>query len=1267
MKKIILLIGLSILVGISYANVIDLGKVETAVQVLQSDDSGLELNYKLSTINSFTVNTDHGMFDQISIPAGTYSNRIGDPELPIIRKLIAVPFGAEVVVSANSYEEADYQLADFGITNPLMPSQLPVAKDVDPSEIAFQYHAEAYELNGFNDQPLVSAEEIGSMRGVRIFVVIVEPVKYNPMSGVIRVFNDIDVQVNFAHADLVTTANLRAKAYSPHFLNLFNHTLLNASSIQYRDEITRYPIKYVIISDPMFEAQLQPFIAWKIQQGFEIIESYTNDPAIGTTTTSIKAYLQGLWDDATLEDPAPSYVLFVGDVGQIPAWSGSTGSHITDLNYVKLDGNNIVPDMYYGRFSANNTSELQPQIDKTLMYEKYEMPDPSYLEEVVMIAGMDSSHGSTYGNGQINYGTDNYFNEAHGITSHTYLYPNSGSNASQIVQNVSDGVGYINYTAHGSATSWADPSFTIPNIGSLQNYGKYCMTVGNCCLTNKFEVTTCFGEAWLRAEDKGAIGYIGGTNSTYWDEDYWWGVGAGAIVSNPTYASTGLGAYDGVFHDHNELYEDWFTTAAGMIYRGNLAVTEGGGMINYYWEIYSLMGDPSLEAYMGIPSENQVTYPAVIVLGTSSVQVTAEPYSFVSLTMDGTIYGTVLVGETGSATLDYDPFSAPGTASLVITRQNKIPVSAEIDVIPSSGAYVIVDSFAVTDNNNGIPEYNESIGLDVTFENVGSEDAINVVATLSTTDTYITITTASVTVGDIAAGSTSSITDAFSMDVADNIPDQYTVVFNVEMASTSTWNSTVSITFHAPALETGSYVIDDNGGNGMLDPGETVTLSIPVMNAGNALSPEILAELTNGSPNELSLLNSVCTITALETGAEGWADFGIEVGANVAPGTIVTLGFLATGGEYSVSETLSLPVGLVYENFETGDFSLFEWQMGNYSWEITSANVYEGQYCAKSATISHNQTAQLYVTMDISTDGEISFYRKVSSESNYDYLSFYINNVLQEEWSGTVDWSVVSYDVAAGAATTFKWTYEKDGSVSSGSDCAWIDYIVFPGSGGATAPMINVNLSELDFGEVNIGETATETFTIYNIGTAELTGTIATPDGFTASLPNGEEIDFTVPAGGETEVLITFTPEEAILYSGNIVIESNDPTQSIIEIPTEGTGLGESNGNDLIPLRTELYGNYPNPFNPTTTVNYGLNSDAKVSLVIYNAKGQKVKTLVNEKQNAGRHHILWNGQDDHGKQVSSGIYFFRMDAHQDDGIALEPGDYTSVKKMLLLK
>jgi hypothetical protein len=140
---------------------------------------------------------------------------------------------------------------------------------------------------------------------------------------------------------------------------------------------------------------------------------------------------------------------------------------------------------------------------------------------------------------------------------------------------------------------------------------------------------------------------------------------------------------------------------------------------------------------------------------------------------------------------------------------------------------------------------------------------------------------------------------------------------------------------------------------------------------------------------------------------------------------------------------------------------------------------------------------------------------------------------------------------------------------------------------------------------------------------------------------------------------VVYAPTDVIEYSDGINITSNDIAFPVIDLPVHGIGEGVGTNQDLIPSVTEMYGNYPNPFNPTTTISYGLNQDSEVSLFVFNIKGQKVKTLVRGNQKAGYHQVTKNGTDENNKKVTSGVYFYEFDTSN--------GEYTSIKKMLLLK
>ena len=137
------------------------------------------------------------------------------------------------------------------------------------------------------------------------------------------------------------------------------------------------------------------------------------------------------------------------------------------------------------------------------------------------------------------------------------------------------------------------------------------------------------------------------------------------------------------------------------------------------------------------------------------------------------------------------------------------------------------------------------------------------------------------------------------------------------------------------------------------------------------------------------------------------------------------------------------PDVIVEIDFETGDLS--QWPLpleGDAEWFVSTSKAHQGTYSFSSPTLSDSQQARATVTTP-TLSGVVSFWYSVSSESGYDALSFYVDGILQERWSGEIDWTQATYSVSPGIHE-FTLVYSKDGSVSQGEDTAWVDDISIP-------------------------------------------------------------------------------------------------------------------------------------------------------------------------------------------------------------------------------
>jgi len=1026
-----------------------------AQQVLRDNWHSLQVEFDTPNPRFGEITIDGQQFTSIALDGYMPSAAVGAPSLPTFSHLIEVPLckGFEVTVTNATYDTIQLHGAV------LMPTQPSRSKsDTTPARIVID--SKIYATDALYGQVEATVEAVGIARNRRLARIQFSPVRYNPVRGQLIVCRHAVVAVRYVGADKEASITLFNRHYSPAFS--IDNGVLN--SIYPKSVRTTAPIRYLIVAHGSFRGQLESFVQWKRRKGYLTDIVYTDSAAVGTTATSIAAYVQSQYTNATAANPAPTFLLLVGDHEQVPAFTGTTSSeHITDLYYISWTAGDNIPDCYCGRFSAQNAGQLTPQIEKTLMYEQYTFADPSFLDRAVLVAGVDGGNSGDYGYSHadpaMDYAATHYvnttqgFSQVHYFKNNTSIVPtapgvvigsSASSNSATVRNYYNQGAGWINYSAHGSATSWGTPNFTTSHINTMTNTQKFGLMIGNCCLTNKFENTTCFGEALLRKNNYcGAVGYIGGSNSTYWYEDFYWAVGLRSSIGpsmSMAYNAANLGAYDRLCHTHGEAYSNWVLTQGGVMMAGNMAV-EGSTSSRklYYWEIYHLMGDPSVMPYLTQASLMAVTAPSFLVRGATTLSVSAVPYAYVALTdtLSHTLIASAYADNAGVAVLALPPSLPVGGYELAASAQQYRTSFTPLSVVSPSGAYPVV-----AETNALMPlDAGDTVPVAFTLVNLGDSTAYNVSFTAVASDTTaLAFYPAGVPVDSLQPGDSVSV--VWHAIVGQSVEDGTVlpVTFSTVWSGSSVPNTAVySWVLNAPNIS-----FDIAVGDGNILPGQGDTLIALLVNNGHATldscslmlsSPTRLLSVGTGEADSSSLFSLMPGDAILFT-------FPIHADSLLPSGIEVPLMLSLTQSHTGTTFPLYIGANFV-ETFEGGVFHTGGWTQGYYPWTIVSSGAYAGNYCLRSSAIGHLQTAEISVPVALTTADSISFYYKVSSEENYDKFHFYIDNTDLVTESGEVGWTRAAFLVPAGSHT-LRFTYAKDVSVIRNSDCAWIDNISFP-------------------------------------------------------------------------------------------------------------------------------------------------------------------------------------------------------------------------------
>jgi len=1006
----------------------------------QSGSSTHTLDFNISDFQISEVTHDGTIFTKIIFDGSVTTEIKGYAELPYVH--------ATVMISPNkniNLEIIGGEYVEYNLNYPLLPSRGVIYRTQNPDEIPYVIDpgsiVDAWYPKDLavNNDPFI----IKDFRGTSVYVY---PFQYNAERNILRFYQNIKVKV---------VENNEQPVYNP-LTQVSDNILYEMDAIyrsvfinypQGRDDLTigEYGEILVICTDRDAEA-IDPYIEWKTEKGMKVHKE------IVATGTNVVDLVQEKYD----ENNNILYVLLVGDWADIKC--DTYGSAPMDPQVGCVVGTDVHPDICIGRFSANSPDDVTTQVNKVITYERNPEPDGTWYASAI---GVASTEGATNGDdSETDYEHNDviYYNKLNPFTytNYTPVYDPS-ANSTMVTNAVEEGATLINYTGHGSATSWGTSGFNNSHVAALTNGEKLPVVISVACNNGDFHTGECFAEKWTKKEDGGAIIFVGASISQPWappmrGQDYFMDVMTGGYDYAQYPGQNGISTF--------ELRN----TVGSIIFNGLtlMIVESSSGSDLETAKTWNTFGDPSLQIRTDVPRAISLNNNVILVGAPFETTVTAggEPIAgaMVSLYKDGEAFSAI-TDEFGSVSIT-NTFE-PGDCKLVVTGMNILTVYEDATIIPPDGPYLIIDDCLIGDasgNGNGEPDFGEEITLDIALRNVGIAPASNVSATLTTGDSYITITSGQFTYGTIPADSIYR-GSTFSVTIADDIPDMHAVEFVLEMFddSDNSWNSSFFINVSAPTLGIAFDHIDDYEGdaNGRLDAGETADIYINGLNLGHSLSPE--GELSVSSTSQYVTLNSTtANIEGVEPEGSTEVSFNISISETTPLATDVNFTFIYTAGEYSYETTVSKPVGLILEDWESSSFSSFNWELsGDSDWFVSDVLPYEGDYCIQSGNIGDGQEVELQITVEVLADDSISFYKKVSSEQNWDFLEFWVDNQKVGSWSGTVDWSRQVYPIGAGVYT-FKWIYMKDNYYSNGQDCGWIDYIIFP-------PMaLTVDVDDLD-------------------------------------------------------------------------------------------------------------------------------------------------------------------------------------------------------------
>ena len=1003
-----------------------------------------------------------GEYQVLSFENTIANGTVGEPLLPWQSVSLMLPQNTEAtaihVVLADFVElEGQYKLMPTQETRPIS----------DDSPLAFAKNETLYRSDEAYPDKAFNSVSTQVLNGVSFAFGGFTPVKYKPASGQVCYARTVTVTVDYQ----ASRANHSRKFWlRPDTRNSICRLAQNAELLDgYARRDAQLPnYEMLLITPQNYVEGFNDYVALYAGRGIRVRVMALED---------IYASMDGRDDQEKIrnyiiqeyEDNGISMVMLGGDIDLVPhrnlwcyAQPGYEDNVPSDTYYACLDGtlnddgdnrwgeigeDDLLPELAVARLPFNNADQLETILSKTFSYltapvlgefRKPILAGEHLGDGVYASQDLERLIGEVNFNGYTTFGYPEDYDFVRVYESPTHWW-----NPSELAAAINDGCQYVNHFGHANTNTVAGwynwditPSLFAGSNGIDHNYfifksqGCICGDFADDCILERMVVN-----------ETGAVAVIGNSRYGWYNQ-----MGDGPSAH---YHRELIDAY---CHERmaglgEALKESKIQTAPFVTMDGEIGVLR--------WSLYALnaLGDVALSAWFDEPFTPEIECDTILNVGADRIPVKVKDengegvYNFECRLFKGDeLIALAATNHDGEAELRFSPANNNDVLELYINGMNGWPQHFSLRFNNDNCAHVLFDSYTLNDPDGQV-DFGESQSLNMTFRNVGNYSAYAVSAILTCEQPqYVNVTDGYTDFLIVDAYGTTTRENAFAFTVGDDVPDQFVATFTLTCTDeVDTWVSQFEIPINAPDFGPIATVLEETqgNGNGHADYGETLTLHFTGKNTGHSLSPDTHFAVYCSAP-EIVFDEHIFSVGDLAPEESFNVDFTFSIVDPVRSATAYELILATYSGQYVVMDSYFVNVDSEVEDFETGDFTKYDWQMsGEGGWEIVSHGVYEGSYCAHTTPMDHSCMAVMSLGYEFACDNEISFMLKTSTETGYDFLVFYVDGERKGRWSGETGWTKVSYIVPQGIHT-LTWSYEKDGGATGGEDCVWLDYIVLP-------------------------------------------------------------------------------------------------------------------------------------------------------------------------------------------------------------------------------